>query len=652
MLKVMRDSFHHLKWILIAVVAAFVFGFVFIDMGLGGGSVGGGTGDVAFAARVNGETITYNDFYRSMKRLEDMYKQAYGQQFTPEMAAQMGLAKQVLDNLIDQRLLTQEARRLNIEASPEEVRRKLLEIPQFADNGKFIGMELYTRYVTGPLGYASTSDFENELGREIALQKMESALQSSVVVSPKAVEAEYRRANENAKIRFVLLPAASQMASVSVTPAEVESYYRSNQAKYTHGEQRQIRYLMADYAKIRAAVKPTDEELRKRYDANKAAYKSPAAAHTLHILVKVDPSAPADVDAAARAKAQGLVQQLRAGGDFAGLARANSDDPSSAGNGGDMGFVTAAQTVEAFDRAIFSIPLNVISDPIRTPEYGYHIVKVVERRAEATRSFEEMKPSLVASTANDMARDMAKAEINRINATFKANKPANVEAFVAAANDKVTSSDSGWFGKSDPIGTIGTHAPLSQWAFAAKDGEVSDPPIGTPKGIVIAYLAGTRPAGVSALAEIKEKVEQDAKMQKARDAARTALAQMMAGATAIDAIAAKAGQPAQDASVGRQGSIAGLNGDVSGLVDATMAANVNDLKGPVIVGDGAVAFQVLEQKKVTPQELEQNRTTYSDQLRAQQARSLRATLLERLRKGSKVEVNDEITRPTTAPTGV
>ncbi|HEX7829918.1 MAG TPA: SurA N-terminal domain-containing protein [Thermoanaerobaculia bacterium] len=648
----MRDSFHHLKWILIAVVAAFVFGFVFIDMGLGGGSVGGGTGDVAFAARVNGETITYNDFYRSMKRLEDMYKQAYGQQFTPEMAAQMGLAKQVLDNLIDQRLLTQEARRLNIEASPEEVRRKLLEIPQFADNGKFIGMELYTRYVTGPLGYASTADFENELSREIALQKMESALQSSVVVSPKAVEAEYRRANENAKIRFVLLPAASQMASVSVTPQEVETYYRNNQAKYTHGEQRQIRYLMADYAKIRAAVKPTDEELRKRYDANKDAYKSPAAAHVLHILVKVDPSAPADVDAAARAKAQGLVQQLRAGGDFAGLARANSDDPSSAGNGGDMGFVSAAQTVEAFDRAIFSIPLNVISDPIRTPEYGYHIVKVVERRAESVRSFEEMKPSLMASAANDMARDMAKAEINRINATFKANKPANVEAFVAAANDKVTSSDSGWFGKSDPIGTIGTHAPLSQWAFAAKQGEVSDPPIGTPKGIVIAYLAGTRPAGVSALAEIKEKVEQDAKMQKARDAARAALAQMMAGATTIDAIAAKAAQPAQDASVGRQGSIAGLNGDVSGLVDATMAANVNDLKGPVIVGDGAVAFQVLEQKKVTPQELEQNRTTYSDQLRVQQARSLRATLLERLRKGAKVEVNDEITRPTTAPTGV
>ncbi|HEX2833269.1 MAG TPA: peptidyl-prolyl cis-trans isomerase [Thermoanaerobaculia bacterium] len=652
MLKVMRDSFHHLKWILIAVVAAFVFGFVFIDMGLGGGGIGGSTGDQAFAARVNGETISYNDFYRSMKRLEDMYKQAYGQQFTPEMAAQMGLSKQVLDNLIEQRLLTQEARRLNIEASPEEVRRKLLELPQFADNGKFIGMELYTRYVTGPLGYASTADFENELAREIALQKMESALQSSIVVSPKAVETEYRRANENAKIRYVLLPAATQLAGVSVTPKEVETYYSSNQAKYTHGEQRSIRYLMADYAKIRATIKPTDEELRKRYDANKDAYRQPASAHVLHILVKVDPAATPEVDAAARAKAQGLVQQLRGGADFAGLARANSDDPSSSGNGGDMGFVTMGQTVEPFEQAIFSIPLNTVSDPIRTKDFGYHIVKVVERRSESVRSFEEMKPTLAAQATNDMARDVAKAEINRINAGFKANKPANADAFSAQANDKITSSNSSWFGKNDPIGTIGQHAPLSQWAFSAKPGDVSDPPIGTPKGIIIAYMEATRPAGVAALSEIREKVEQDAKMAKAREAAKTALAQMMAGATSIDAIAAKAGQAAQDASVGRQGSIAGLNGDVSSLVDTTMAANVNDLKGPVIVGDGAVAFQVIEQKKVTPQELEQNRATYADQLRAQQARSLRATLLERLRKAAKVEVNDEITRPTTTPAGV
>src|SRR5687767_13426434 len=229
MLKSMRDSFHKLKWILLAVVVAFVFGFVFLDMGLSGAMGNNPNDNRVFAARVNGETISYNDYYRALKNYEDMYKQMYGAQYTPELAAAMRLPTQVMDTLIDQRLLTQEAERLNLDASPDEVRKKLLTIPVFSQDGKFVGMELYSRYVTGPLGYPSTSAFEEDLARDIARSKMESALMSSVVVSPKAADAEYRRVTENAKIRYVVLPAAQQAAAITVTPAEVDAYYRSNQ---------------------------------------------------------------------------------------------------------------------------------------------------------------------------------------------------------------------------------------------------------------------------------------------------------------------------------------------------------------------------------------------------------------------------------------
>ena len=651
MLKVMRESFHQLKWILLAVVAAFVFGFVFLDMGLGGAFGKKGTQDRAFAARVNGETITYNEYYRSLKNYEDMYRQMYGQQFTPEMAAAMGLQKQVLEALIDQRLMGQEADRLHMSATPEEVRKKLLTIPTFSDNGKFVGMELYTRYVTGPLGYPSAAAFEDELAREIELQKIESALQSSVVVSPKAAEAEYKRMNENAKIRYVVLPAAQAAATVNVTPAEVESYYRNNQSKYTHGEQRQIRYLLADYTKIRSTISPTEQDLRKQYETNKNQYKSPAAAHVLHILVKVDPAATPQADAAARAKALSLVQQLRAGADFATLARANSEDPSSSGNGGDMGWVEQGQTVEPFDKAILTIPLNTISDPIRSQEYGYHIVKVVERRPESFRSFEEVRPELTLRAATDMAKEQAKVEINRINSIVKNNKPKDLNAFVALANDKVTSNDSGWFAQTDPIQGIGPHQPLSQWVFSAKKGDISAP-IGTPRGIAIAYVADVRPAGVSTLADVRQKVEQDLRQQKAREAARTMLQQMMAGAATLDQIAAKIGAPAREASVNRQNGVTGLQGDATQLIDAAIGAEVGPIKGPITVAEGAVAFQVLEQTKVSPEELKQKREAYMETLRTQQARTLRAALIQRLRKHARIEVNDEITRPTTTPSDI
>ena len=650
MLKVMRDSFHHLKWILIAVVAAFIFGFVFLDMGLGGSGMGRSKDDRTFAARVNGETISYTDYYRAMKNMEDMYRQMYGQQFTPEMATQMGLPVQVLNSLIDQKLLVQEGARLHMTGTPDEVRKKLLSIPTFSPDGKFVGMELYNRYVTGPLGYSSAAEFENNLAEQITLDKVESALQNSVVVSPKAADAEYRRNNENAKIRYVLLPAAEQAATVQLTDAEIEAHYKANQSKYAHGDQRQIRYLLADYTKIRAQMQPSEAELRKLYEAGKSGFSQPAAAHVLHILIKSEPGATPQADAAAKAKAENIVKELRAGADFAELARKNSEDPSSSGNGGDMGFVSMGQTVEPFERAIFSIPLNTISDPVRSTEYGYHIVKVTERRPESVKSFEEVRPQLGLQAATEMAKDAARVEINRVNALIKQNKPATVDAFVALANDKVTSNDSGWFARSEPIAGIGQHEPLSDWVFKAKTGEISDP-IGTPRGIAIAYVAGTRPSGVSPLSEVKQKVEQEARQGKAREAARAALAQMMAGVTSIDQLAQKTGRTPQEVTINRQGNIAGFTGDISALVDAALAANIGEVKGPVVVNDGAVAMQVIEQKKVTDQELAQNRAAFVDNLRTQQARSLRSSLVKRLRKESDIIINDEITRPTTTPTG-
>jgi peptidyl-prolyl cis-trans isomerase D len=648
MLKSMRDSFHKLKWILIAVVAAFVFGFVFLDMGLGR-TGGGGQKDTGYAARVNGETITYNDYYRSLKNYEDMYRQMYGQQFTPEMVQAMGLPRQVLDALVDQRLLTQQANRLHMSATPEEIRHKLLTIPTFSPDGKFVGMELYNRYVTGPLGYASAAEFEEALGREIELGKIESALTNSVVVSSKAAEDEYRRVSENAKIKYVLYPATRELANVTVTPAEVETYYRANQPKYQHGEQRKVRYLLADAARLRSQIIPSDADLRKRYEANKQEYKRQESAHVLHILVKVEPGAAPAVDAAAKAKADSLVAQLRKGADFASLARTNSEDPSSSAKGGDMGFVDRGITVEPFEQAIFSISLNTISDPIRTQEFGYHIVKVLERRPAGYRSFEEVRPELAARVADETAKEQATNEINRVSAQLRNKKPASATEFVAYANDKVSSNDTGWFAKADPIPGIGNNPPLTDWVFTAAAGDVGQV-TGTSRGPALPMLESVRPAGVSPLADIRDKVEQDAKQAKAREMARKNLQAAVAGASSIDAVSQKTAIPTAEVSVNRQGFVAGFTGDVSTLIDMAMSAPVGQLEGPIEVGDGAVAFQVVEQKKVDPADLAKNRDQYVDTLRQAQVRSLRTVLLQRLKKDSKIQINETILRPQTTDT--
>ncbi len=648
MLRVMRDSFHRLKWILIAVVAAFIFGFVFLDMGLGGARRGGAP-EQGYAARVNGETISLRDYNRSLYFAEENYKRMYGNQLTPEMIEQMGLQRQVLESIVDERLLIQQARSLDLYATPEEIRKRILEIPTLNPDGKFVGSELYTRYVTGQLGFQSAAEFEEELGREITLAKMESVLQNSIVVSQKSADAEYRRMNETARIRYVSLPAAREIATVIVTPAEVDAYYKANQTRYSHGEQRNVKYLIADFARLRSQVSTSEADLRARYEASRDQFRSPEGAHVFHILVKVAPNANPNDDAKAKAKADAIVKQLRGGADFATLAKQNSDDPSSSASGGDMGFVDRGMTVESFESAIFSIPVNTV-DYVRSPEYGYHIIKVTERRPGGYKKFEEVREQLSAQVAETTSRDLARNEMNRIAAQVKSNKPATAEAFAAMATPNVSSNDTQWFQKGDAIPGLGYNPPLATWVFTSKAGDVGEA-IGTQRGIIIPYLAGVRGAGVTPLSEVRAKVETDARTAKARELVKNALATAMAGAANVDAVAGKTGATATDTTVSRQGFTGGFQGDTSELVNVAMSAKVGEVKGPILVGDTAIAFQVLEQKRVDAKDLEQNRTSYGQALRQQQSRSLRKVLIERLRGESKVEMNESAVKPG-GPAGV
>jgi peptidyl-prolyl cis-trans isomerase D len=645
MLKLMRDSFQHLKWILVAIVAIFVL-FIFVDWG-GGGPNSGTTDQGTYAARVNGETISTREYERSLYYMEKNYEQMYRQPLRPDQIAQMGLPKQVMDSLIDQHLLLQQAKRLHLSASPQEVRQKILEIPTLNPDGKFVGEELYTRYVTGMAGFQSPAEFEEELAREITLGKMESALQTSVVVSPKAAEAEYRRNNESAKIKYVLYPASREAAHVTVTPAEVQQYYTAHQAQYTHGEQRAAKYLIADYAKLRAQMNPTDAELRKIYEQRREEFKAPAGAHILHILIKVDPGAPPAVDAEAKAKAESIVKQLRAGGDFAKLAQANSGDPSSASKGGDMGWVDKATTVPEFDVPAFSMPLNTISDPLRSKDFGYHIIKVLERRGEGYRPFEEVRDRLRALTADQTAKDRARDEITRIEARIKANKPKTPEEFTALASGNVASNDSQWFTKTDTIPGMGNNPAFTAWAFAAKVNDVGDI-LGSQRGPVIPFLYAIRAAGISPLDEVRAKVENDARMEKARQLAQQTLAKATPAPT-VDAAAAKVGLTATEVTVSRQGYIAGFTGDTSALVDAAVSSPVGQVVGPVMTGDGPVLFQVTEPKKADDPATAQNRTQYTDNLRQQESRNLRATLLQRLRKAATIDINKKLIEQQSQP---
>lgn len=636
MLKVMRDSFQHLKWILVLVIAVFILGFVLIDTGLQGGA----PTEAGYAAKVNGETVPISEFNRSLFFANQQYQSMYGQQMTPEMLASMGIPRRVMDSLIDETLLLQEARELGLAATDEEIRKEILEIPVLNPGGKFVGTELYQTYVRDRLGYPSAAAFERVLARGITLRKMENALQSAVVVTPQQAEEEFRRRNENVKIRYALYPAERALTTVSVTPAEVEAYYRANSSRYAHPQQKNVKYLLADLARIRAEINLTDAQLRERYQQNREQYRTGEAVQASHILIKTEENATPQQIEQARTKANALLQQIRGGADFATLARQNSGDPSSAANGGDLGFFESGQMVPEFEQTAFAQNVGEVSEPVKT-QYGFHIIKTTAKRPSGYRSFEEVRSEIQPAMIDETAKAQARDRINRVLTQLRANQPKSEADLRALANEYVNFNDAGWFGKNDAIEGLGRMPQLNAWAFGAETGALGEV-METQRGFLVPYLVGSREAGISPLAEIRERVENDARLAKAREVAKGEIQKAMSGGADLTTVASNLGVTAVEATVSREGFVTGLTGALKPLVNQAFQSKVGQRGGPVVVDQGALAFEVTEKTEYDPAQFTAQKEFLIDQLRRRASSALRVSLLAKLRKDADVTVNSSL----------
>lgn len=645
MLKLMRDSFSHLKWVLLLIVGAFIV-MVFVDWGAGGAP--GSVTNQSFVARVNGEIVPIQEYARTMFFTERQYEQAYGTSLTPEMRQQLGLTQLVLNSLIEQKLLLQEAERLNLGATDAQVREQILKSPVLNPNGEFVGEELYQRYVTGSLGYPTVAEFENEIKRDLTLAKINSAMMNAIVIPASRAEQEFRRRNENAEIRYVLFPADRVAGQVQLAPEEVEQYYRENTSRYTHPEQRNVQYLLADLARVRSQISIPEAELRAQYDESRQSYRQPPAVNAQHVLISVEEGATPEQEAAARTEAEEVLAKARAGADFTELAQQHSDEPGAATSGGDLGFFSRGQMVPPFEEAAFALEPGQISDIVRT-RFGFHVIKVNEKRPESTRTFEEVRTELENRLVEERTRTQAREAVTRSRARLEQLKPITPEDLQAVTGPLVSLNDAGWFGKAEPVQGLGRAPALNDWAFGeARVGETG-PVIETPRGPVIPYLVGERPAGVTPLDEIRARVENETRMAKARQAAKAELEGVYGSLQSLDAAADTLSLTPQTATVNRAGAVEGLSGSAQPLVEAAMTAKTGQTVGPLVVDDGAVLFTVLRESTYDPAEFERQRKSLIDSLRQNEFRSLRASLIAGLREKADIAINQDFMQNELAP---
>jgi peptidyl-prolyl cis-trans isomerase D len=448
----------------------------------------------------SGETV-------SEQKVDKMARAQLAQQRYPDNPVILNLFEQrVGQQLIQQQILIVEAEKLGIHATPDDVRQYLQTGSAGAvlfPGGKFIGDDQYSALVANRFNM-SVPEFEEDVRTDIAIRRLQALITGGVTVSDKEVRDDYRKNNIKIKFDYAVISSDDVRKGINPSDSELQAFFTKNGARYSKAvpEERQITYFAFTPNDIPGGVaQPTQQEIKAYFDAHQSEYATPEQARSRHILIKVDANADPKADAAAKAKAEGILKQIQGGANFADLAKKYSDDPGSKDTGGELPFAQRGTMVPEFDKAIFSQKIG--DTQIVKSQFGYHIVQVEERKPAHAQDISEVLPTIQATLLRQKA---ASAEENYAHTlTSEAIKNGLEKTAAAHKLELVTTPP---VGKQGVIAALPDGSQLLAHAFDAKQG---DPPQYAPtgEGYAIFQVTGIQPAHAPVFADWKTHVLDD-----------------------------------------------------------------------------------------------------------------------------------------------
>jgi len=629
MLDRMRRHRNWLKWSLGLVVLAFI-ALYFPDFIRAGSP----TSLNAEVARVGDERITAATFRRVYQRQMQAYTQAYGGSVNQQMLKQLGVDQQILRQLIDERAAVAEAKRLGLTVSDPEVAQRIFAIPAFQENGVF-SESMYTRVLANQPTPLNKAEFEDNLRQSLLVDKLRAALTDWLAVSDSELEAEFKRRNEKVKAEIVVFSADRLRDQVSVTDPEVAAFFESHKEDYRTGERRKIRYALVDVEQLRRRVVVLPGEVEKYYRDNEPQYTTAEQVRASHILLKTE----GKDDAAVKARAEALLKQVKGGADFAALATKESEDEVSKAQGGDLDYFGRERMVKEFSDVAFSLPVGQVSDVVKS-SFGYHIIKVTDKKPEAKRSLDEVRQQITDQLAFERAQTQASALAEQI--AKDAKTAADLERVAKARG--ITVAESGFFTRDEPIAGLGPVPDVTNRAFELTDGEVAGP-VRVSRGQVIFSISGKEASKLPALADVKERVREDALRAKAREMSQKRAEALAAEFKTNFAEAAKgAGLEPKTTELVARGT-AWPDAGISPAVDeAVFALPVGGVTRPITTEAGTVLARVVAREDAKADALATAKDTLRQELLADRKSKFYTAYMNKARERLKVTVDPDVVK--------
>ena len=588
------------------------------------------------------EEIDVEQFRTAFEQARQQQRASQGEQFDSRAFESMESKREVIDQLIDQRVLQMLAGRTGIAISDAQVRSEIQKIPAFQVNGQF-NPQQYQLTLASQVPTRSPREFEQLVRDDLQQSLIPSQLVQSGFATPSEVDRLLRLLGEKRDIAFALIPAPTADTG-AVSAAQIQQWYDSHGSEYVAPETVSLEYVDIDGAKLPAST-PSEATLRQRYEQEKARFVAPEQRLASHILVKVDAGADAAAQKAAEAKAKQLATQAsQPGADFAALASANSDDAGSKAGGGDLGWVTGDMMPKPFEDALFAMQPGEVRGPVKT-DAGWHVIKLREVKAGSQVPFDQVREQLASEQAEaDRERAFNDLTGKLVDQVYR--NPTSLAAAAEAAQLPVL--------KTGPIARgqgsgIAANQAVQRAAFSEsliQDGTVSDPiEIGPNHSVLIRVVAHT-PQRQLPLAQVSQQVVAAIRRDRAAKAALQAAEAMVASL--------RAGKPLAELAAARQL----VSSDMPGLprgapvpdaqaneamfaVPAPAAGKVSP--GKAVLADGSIV--VFAVSKVIPgdpaEATAEQRSTLQQQLAQVHGNEDARSLVKALRQRMKVTVVEQ-----------
>jgi peptidyl-prolyl cis-trans isomerase D len=579
------------------------------------------------------------------------------------------LAQQAARQLIQQQEVRYEAERLGLRVSDQEVFDEILEqMTQIVGKetlypgGNWIGNDKFEKMLEDQIAQSGTTvaELKRNVKDDMLRRKFFMTIVAGVSASPSEVERAFKDRNTKVKFQFAVLELDEIKKQINPTEAELKAFYEATKGTYQNsiGEKRQVRYFILSDKDAESKVTVNASDLQRAYNDNVDAYRLPERVRVRHILIKTPPPGPdgkpdAKAVEAARAKAADILKQIRAGADFAALAKKESADPGTADKGGELGWFERGRMVPEFEKKSFEQKPGDISEPVQT-QFGFHIIQTEEKEPAHVKPFSEVKPEIESMVKSKKVGEYLDTEVT------KAQDVAQKQSLAKAAEQRGAQVvESNPVARTDALPGIGASPEVMGAVFSVP--EKSAPQVARyTQGYVIFEVTKVEPARTPSFEEVKNRVTEDFKAQRARELLQKKLAALADRAHAehdLAKAAKEAGATLKTSElVSRTSDVPGL-GPMRGPAGAIFALKPGEISNPINLGVKGAVAQVLDRQEpsVNDPQFAQQRDVLTDELseqKRQQALEVFMTELEsRLKKDGKLKINDAEMRNLTKSRG-